>query len=121
MLGLDWPGSLPPDYFWNFGSRLPADVRYVASREAIECAVLMLRRMGSRLGVFQRRGQTPPHLHAILVSVDGRCLTAERRRGGAGRCPCGEAGIHRVTEVGHGDWVHLHRRLRRQLPAAVLL
>lgn len=47
-LGLDWPGTQPPPFFWNFGTRLPADVRYVASREAIECVVAILRQQGNR-------------------------------------------------------------------------
>jgi hypothetical protein len=45
-LGLDWPGPRPPDYFWNFGARLPAGVNYLPEREAIALVVAVLRMQG---------------------------------------------------------------------------
>ena len=42
-LGLDWPAAAPPEYFWNFGTRLPSGVHYLAARDAIECVIAILR------------------------------------------------------------------------------
>lgn len=47
-LGLPWPGPLPPDYFWNFGSRRPAGVNYLPDRDAIDLVVALLRLQGRR-------------------------------------------------------------------------
>lgn len=43
-LGQEWLAPMPPEYLWTFGARLPEGVRYVASREAIECVIAILRR-----------------------------------------------------------------------------
>ncbi len=45
-LGEDWLAEHPPEYLWTFGSRLPKDVRYIASREAIEVVIEVLRQQG---------------------------------------------------------------------------
>lgn len=45
-LGLGWPGPLPPEYFWDFGTRRPPGVNYLADRDAISLAVALLRRQG---------------------------------------------------------------------------
>jgi hypothetical protein len=45
-LGLDWPGPLPPDYFWDFGARRPAGVNYLPDRDAIETVIMVLRMQG---------------------------------------------------------------------------
>lgn len=46
LLGLPWPGPLPPAYFWDFGTRRPAGVNYLPAREAIDLVVTVLRRQG---------------------------------------------------------------------------
>jgi hypothetical protein len=46
QLGLDWPGPLPPTYFWDFGTRRPTGVNYLPDREAIDLVVALLRRQG---------------------------------------------------------------------------
>lgn len=45
-LGLDWLALPPPEYVWTFGNRLPEGVRYVASREAIDCVIAILYQQG---------------------------------------------------------------------------
>src|ERR1043165_3717338 len=36
-LGLDCPAAVPPEYFWNFGTRRPFGVNYLPARDAIDC------------------------------------------------------------------------------------
>ena len=38
--------ATPPKYVWTFGSRLPAGIRYVADRDAIDTAITVLRLQG---------------------------------------------------------------------------
>lgn len=45
-LGIGWTAERPPEYLWTFGTRLPKDVRYIASHEAIEVVIEILRQQG---------------------------------------------------------------------------
>jgi len=41
-LGQEWLAPPPPEYFWNFGSRLPVGVKYLAARDAIDIVLAIL-------------------------------------------------------------------------------
>lgn len=41
-LGLPWLADLPPDYLWTFGTKLPPNVNYRASRDAIDAVIAVL-------------------------------------------------------------------------------
>lgn len=45
-LGLEWLAPLPPAYFWNFGTRRPHGVNYLAERDAIDCVIALLQLQG---------------------------------------------------------------------------
>lgn len=42
-IGEQWLAPLPPEYLWTFGSRLPAGVRYIPDRDAIDLVIALLR------------------------------------------------------------------------------
>ena len=42
-IGEPWLAPTPPEYLWTFGTRLPAGVRYVPDRDAIDLAIAVLR------------------------------------------------------------------------------
>jgi hypothetical protein len=41
-IGEEWLAGRPPDYLWTFGSRLPAGVRYIPDRAAIDLVLAVL-------------------------------------------------------------------------------
>ena len=43
MIGEEWLAERPPEYLWTFGTRLPAGVRYMPDREAIDLVIAVLR------------------------------------------------------------------------------
>jgi hypothetical protein len=42
-IGEQWLAERPPEYLWTFGSRLPAGVRYMPDRDAIDLVIAVLR------------------------------------------------------------------------------